>query len=199
MKEINLKANLKVGLALIGLLFQTAAQGSDLAITSIEQRERSLQEREQAIKDQLLRHEKTIQDLRASLEKERAENDQKMRTHEANWKKKLQDMEKELKSKTQELESSKERQLASFLVVYEKMEPKQAAKVLESADVKLATQIITQMKAQRAAEVLGKMNPEKARMITEAGFVNQKKTISQKVNEVNENNPIAPIGETEKN
>jgi flagellar motility protein MotE (MotC chaperone) len=167
--------------------------------TSLEDREKKLQEREQAVQDQMARHEKMIQDLKTSLAKERSTSEEKMRSQEAAWKKRLQEMEKELKLKSEELDVSRERQLASFLGIYEKMEPKQAAKVLESMDLKLATQIITQMKPQKAAEVMAKMSSERAKLITESGFAKAKKTNSQKVNEVTENSPIAPIGEPEKN
>jgi flagellar motility protein MotE (MotC chaperone) len=147
----------------------------------------------------MARHEKVIQDLKSSLAKERSSSEEKMRSQEVAWKKRLQEMEKELKLKSEELDGARERQLASFLGIYEKMEPKQAAKVLESTDVKLATQIITQMKPQKAAEVLAKMSSERAKLITESGFAKAKKTNSQKVNEGTENSPIAPIGEPEKN
>ncbi|NBT59240.1 hypothetical protein EBT16_10700, partial [bacterium] len=175
------------------LVFQVSGQASgpapSIGINAIEQREKRLLEREQALQEQLARHEKTIQELKSSLEKEKAESGQKMRLHEESWKKKLSELEKELKNKTEALESAKELQKTGFLGIYDKMEPKQAAKVLESADLNMATQIITQMKAQKAAEVLAKMNPERAKQITEAGLLGQKKKISQKVKEVTENSP----------
>jgi len=190
---------MKTGLLALALAFSHLAFPSEATLSSLDQREKKLQEREQAVQDQLTRHEKVIQELKESLAKEKSASEEKLKTQEASWKKKIQEMEKELKAKTEELDGARERQLASFLGIYEKMEPKQAAKVLESTEVKLATQIITQMKPQKAAEVLAKMSPERARLITESGFAKAKKTNSQKVNEVTENNPIAPIGEPEKN
>ncbi|MFM8269322.1 MAG: MotE family protein [Pseudomonadota bacterium] len=184
---------------LVGLISSQFGMASETTLSSLDQREKKLQEREQALLEQLSRHEKTIQELRVAVEKEKNASEERLKAQEISWKKRILEMEKELKSKTEELNTSREKQLTNFLGIYEKMEPKQAAKVLESTDAKLATQIITQMKAQRAAEVLAKMSPEKARVITEAGLMKQKKTVSQKVNEVTENSPIAPIGDTEKN
>jgi flagellar motility protein MotE (MotC chaperone) len=55
----------------------------------------------------------------------------------------------------------------SFRGVYEKMEAKRAAKILDEMDLTLSSQILGGMRGERAAEILSQMSPDKARLITE--------------------------------
>lgn len=51
--------------------------------------------------------------------------------------------------------------------VYEKIEPKKAAKIIEQMDISLATQLMSGMKGEKAAAIYGQMSPERAKEITE--------------------------------
>lgn len=51
--------------------------------------------------------------------------------------------------------------------VYERMEPKRAAQVLNGMEVALASAILSSMKRDQAAAILGLMSPAKARRVTE--------------------------------
>lgn len=78
----------------------------------------------------------------------------------------------ELKS----LEETKEGKIAAFRQVYEKMEAKKAARILDDMDPDLTSKILAGMKQQQAAEILAKMDPEKARRITKRFLSSVNKT-----------------------
>ena len=61
----------------------------------------------------------------------------------------------------------KDARAESFKAMYEKMDSKKAAKVLEEMDVNLANQILTGMKQDKAAEIMSKMSTATAKAITE--------------------------------
>jgi len=173
---------------------------SSLALSSEDNRigleqEKAISLREQAVKEQMERHQKTLdelmkknQDLKASHKTDLAEVERKWA--EVIKKKELEIQ--ELKEKNDSQESEKKKQ---FLSIYEKMEPKQAAKILEGLDRNLASEIFSEMKVQRGAEILGKMNAETAKEITE---ISLGKRHSRQVNKNTEDNPIAPIGSLNK-
>jgi flagellar motility protein MotE (MotC chaperone) len=71
-----------------------------------------------------------------------------------------------LRSDLKTLESAREEKVAAFRQVYEKMESKKAARILDDLDVDLVSRVLGGMKQQQAAEILSKMDPEKARRIT---------------------------------
>jgi flagellar motility protein MotE (MotC chaperone) len=64
------------------------------------------------------------------------------------------------------LESSRKDKVLAFQQVYEKMEPKKAARILDDLDSDLVVKVLTGMRQQQVAEILSKMDPEKARRIT---------------------------------
>ena len=74
-----------------------------------------------------------------------------------------------------------------FRGLYEKMESKKAAKILESMDVDLSNKIIASMKQDKAADIMSKMLPEKARLITERTFINRELSSQTKVNQPQSN------------
>jgi len=73
----------------------------------------------------------------------------------------------ELRSKVAVSDSAKEAKVSSFRKVYEKIEPKKSAKILDEMEIGLASQIIGGMQGDKAAELLGQMSPERARVLTE--------------------------------
>ncbi len=64
------------------------------------------------------------------------------------------------------LESSRKDKVMAFQQVYEKMEPKKAARILDDLDPELVVKVLTGMRQQQVAEILSKMDPDKARRIT---------------------------------
>jgi len=73
----------------------------------------------------------------------------------------------DLRAKIQLLEAQAEERTKSFSQVYEKMEPKRAAKILEDLNLDIASTLLNGMKKDKAAEILSKMSASKARFITE--------------------------------
>ncbi|NDG26224.1 MAG: hypothetical protein EB120_03490 [Proteobacteria bacterium] len=136
----------------------------------LEQREQELNAREATLKEQIASHVRVIQDLQERFSKDKRAMEEKLNQREVELNKKLIEKEQELKKKTIELESVRDHRAKSYRLIYEKMEPKNAAKILEDIDASLALQILADMREQKAAEILSKMNPEKARSITEYGF-----------------------------
>jgi len=172
-------------------------QKDSMVAKDVSDRERRLSEREEILQDQLKRHQATLKEESEALESERKKLDQQFRDREAVWKKKISDLENQLKTKSEELEKTKSKRVENTRSIYEKMDPKSAAKILQEIEYDIAVKIISGMKEQKAAEILSKMNPEKARTITEINLGKLKK-VSQPVNEVKEDNPIAPIGDQKK-
>ena len=72
-----------------------------------------------------------------------------------------------LEDKIRRHESQQEKKGSDFIKIYEKMDAKQAAKILNDMNIHLASRILKTMKPVTAAEILGKMSSEKARKITE--------------------------------
>ncbi|NBV49615.1 hypothetical protein EBR78_00195 [bacterium] len=199
-----------LGLSL-GVLFWTAQElewAPSSAATAADQVEGNsdrqkfiLQERERAVSEQVARHEKILKERqdKEAIQKKQAEEQAQVLVQK--YKKQIEEKDSEIKKLKADLDELKSKNMESIIGIYEKMDPKQAAKILGELEVKQAARITLQMKPQRAAEVLGKMSPEKARSITEFNIqgrvVASKPTeekISQKVNDVPENDPIAPIG-----
>lgn len=67
-------------------------------------------------------------------------------------------------------------------MVYEKMDPKKAAKILENLDVSYTSQILKSMKQDRAADILSRISAGKAKLITERLFAMKSNSAVQKVN-----------------
>lgn len=84
----------------------------------------------------------------------------------------------ELKTKLAELETTKASQAESFRQIYEKMDPKKAARILDDLELGLTSQIIAGMKQEKAAEILGQMSKEKARQVTERYLSRLSKQVS---------------------
>jgi flagellar motility protein MotE (MotC chaperone) len=71
-----------------------------------------------------------------------------------------------LRQEVKNLASSRDEKVSAFRMVYEKMEAKKAARILNDLDTALAGRVLSGMRQQHAADILAKMEPEKARQIT---------------------------------
>lgn len=163
--------------------------------TAGNDQEKAMSLREQAVKEQMERHQKNLDQLMKENQELKVGHKKDLAEIERKWAEVVKKKEleiQELKEKNESQESEKKKQ---FLSIYEKMEPKQAAKILEGLDRKLASEIFSEMKVQRGAEILGKMNAETAKEITE---ISLNKRHSRQVNKNTEDNPIAPIGSLNK-
>jgi flagellar motility protein MotE (MotC chaperone) len=87
----------------------------------------------------------------------------------------------EYKSRLVEQDAERKSRTDSARQVYEKMEPKRAAKILEQMDLSVATSLIIGMRGEKAAGILSLMSPERARNITERYL--GRKIASSKLNE----------------
>ena len=177
------------------VLFCLLFFGGLIGAQDLAEREQVLEAKEAALKEQLKRHEKALDALKLQFEMEKKALQAGFKKSEEDLKKRLEQSQKELKSQSSELQALRGKKIEGISQLYEKMEPKSAAKILENMDVRLSAQVLSQVKPQRAAEILSKMNADKARSITEASFGRK---ISQVVNEVPETSPIAPIGSEKK-
>ena len=72
-----------------------------------------------------------------------------------------------MKERVAELEEVKKNNLTALKNLYEKMESKKAANVLGDMSPVVSSRILASLKSDRAAEILGRMEVEKARKITE--------------------------------
>lgn len=158
---------------------------------SVEEREKEISMREQAMSEQVVRHKKYIDQLIEEHKKEQKAKSEKIRELEIKLSSMIKEKKIEIEKITKKNEEQQIERRSQFLSIYEKMEPKRAAKILENIERKIASEIISEMRPQRAAEILGKMSPDTAKEITENSL---SKKDSRRVNNNKENSPIAPIG-----
>jgi len=160
---------------------------------SLSLREKDLLEKEEFLKKQSEYYEKVIVELKEKLGNLAKENKQKMSKSEEGFEGKLKEKEKswnaqlakkdsEILVLKKELDTWKDARAELFRGLYEKMESKKAAKILETMDLDLSNKILAGMKQDKAAEIMSKMMPDKARLITEKTFSNRELS-SQKVNQ----------------
>lgn len=147
----------------------------------LSQREKQLSDKEEFLKKQSEYYEKVIMELKEKLTNQAKDNkvnsaktessfSQKCSQKEAEWKEKLGKKEVDNIALQKELSTWKDARAELFRGLYEKMESKKAAKILETMDVDLSNKILAGMKQDKAAEIMSKMAPEKARLITEKTF-----------------------------
>jgi flagellar motility protein MotE (MotC chaperone) len=115
----------------------------------LEQKEVELKRKEQHLKEQELQ----LMEMQKDVE-------QKMQE--------LIAMQKEIQNFRNEKAENKNASVRSLAQIYGSMKPKEAAKLLENMDEKLAVNIISTMKANEAAEILSAMDLKKAAKISEA-------------------------------
>lgn len=66
-----------------------------------------------------------------------------------------------------QLDEAQERRLANLVDVYQRMRAKDAAQVFDGLDDAVLVQVASRMRQQNLAEVMGNMNPQRARALTE--------------------------------
>jgi flagellar motility protein MotE (MotC chaperone) len=71
-----------------------------------------------------------------------------------------------LRTEVDSLRGLKNTKLEEFRKIYSKMESKKAARILDDMDTDMAGQILSSLKESQSADVMGHMDPEKARRIT---------------------------------
>lgn len=65
------------------------------------------------------------------------------------------------------LDEAQEQRMAALVDVYQRMRAKDAATVFDGLDDDVLVQVASRMRQQNLAEVMGRMNPERARLLTQ--------------------------------
>ncbi len=121
---------------------------SEMALlTDLSKRRKELEEREQA----LMLRERLLEATEQRIEQRIGE---------------LKGLEGELNQLIGAVEEQNEERLASLVGVYERMKPKDAAKILERLDMDIQVAVATRMKQTKMAPILADMNPEAAKNLT---------------------------------
>lgn len=81
----------------------------------------------------------------------------------------------ELRKKVRQVEEQDNRRVESFRQIYAQMEPKRAAKILNDMDLDMTGRILSSLKEEKSAQILGRMAPARAREITEKYFARRGK------------------------
>jgi flagellar motility protein MotE (MotC chaperone) len=118
-------------------------------LSHLEQREMELKRKEQNLQEQ----EQRLLQMQKEVEQ------------------KLQELiviQKDIQSYRNEKAEAKNASIRSLAQIYGSMKPKEAAKLLENMDEKLAVNVLSTLKANEAAEVLAGMDIKKAAKISEA-------------------------------
>lgn len=160
---------------------------------SLSEREKQLVEKEEFLKKQSEYYEKVILELKEKLSAQikmgkqnlsQSESTLKQKTNqlEIDWKSKMEKKDFEIAELQKELTTWKDARAELFRGLYEKMESKKAAKILETMDLDLSNKILAGMKQDKAAEIMSKMMPEKAKLITEKTFSSRNLSSQEKVN-----------------
>jgi flagellar motility protein MotE (MotC chaperone) len=119
------------------------------ALSHLEQKELELQRREQHLQEQ----EKHLSEMQKEVEQKLQE---------------LIAIQRDIQSFRSEKAETKNASIRSLAQIYGTMKPKEAAKLLENMDEKLAVSLLSTMKANEAAEILAIMDFKKAAKISEA-------------------------------
>ncbi len=78
----------------------------------------------------------------------------------------LKELQASIESMFASADAENEAQIASLVKMYERMKPKNAARIFDKLDLKVLIEVVDRMREAKAAEVLAKMNVEKARTVT---------------------------------
>lgn len=142
-----------VGLAMaLAVLAPFSVSGQEAEVSSVEER-RVLVELEKE-KERLLAREKKLDAREIELKTLAAEVDKKIQKL-----KEEREFLERLLADHQEVSSQKIRELAK---IYERMDPAEAAPILEALDEKLVIGILSGMKSKSAGRLLGRMDEKKA-------------------------------------
>ncbi|MBI4404602.1 MAG: hypothetical protein HY537_10595 [Deltaproteobacteria bacterium] len=150
----------------LGLFSFASLRADGKPQTSVEAIQKAFQEKAKALE---VKEAELVRKERELSEKEKLLSDQ-LNRYEATV--------KEQQKKISELEQLRDSRLSAFRMVYEKMDPKRAAKIIEEMETPMASQILSTIRQDRAAEILSKMAPEKALAVTEQ-FLGHKNSIDR--------------------
>lgn len=78
----------------------------------------------------------------------------------------LRDAEARMVAATQQKEDSEKERLRNLVMMYENMKAKDAAKIFDRLDVKLATEVAKMIQPRRMSEIMAQMTPESAQRLT---------------------------------
>ena len=81
---------------------------------------------------------------------------------------KLKDMQVTITRLLKKHDKEKEAKMRSVVKIYEKMKPKDAARIFEELDMAILLDIIERMREARTAPIMAKMTPVKAKAVTAA-------------------------------
>ena len=138
----------------LGLLGFTSASATEKVSPGVDSLQVALQGREQQLNDR----EKELQAKERAL----ADKEQLLIQQNAEHEKLIQN----LKEKVGESEKKQKMSDATFIQIYEKMDPKKAAHILDELEVDLAVNILRSLRPSIAAEVLGNMSSKRAKIST---------------------------------
>jgi len=79
----------------------------------------------------------------------------------------LETLRQKVEELLKEYKGKEDDKIRSLVKIYENMKPKEAAVIFDEINMDILLQIIGQMKEKNAAPILAKMNPDRARAITE--------------------------------
>ncbi|WP_150525589.1 MotE family protein [Roseibium sediminis] len=80
----------------------------------------------------------------------------------------LKALEQRIEAALDEKRKQEENEVASLVVMYESMKPKDAARIFNRLDLPVLLKVVRQMKPKKMADILGKMDPEAAEQLTVA-------------------------------
>jgi flagellar motility protein MotE (MotC chaperone) len=78
----------------------------------------------------------------------------------------LKDIEARIVTATQKKEESEQARMKSLVTMYENMKAKDAAKIFDRLDIRLATQVANMINPRRMSDILAQMSPETAERLT---------------------------------
>jgi flagellar motility protein MotE (MotC chaperone) len=78
----------------------------------------------------------------------------------------LKDAEARMVTATQQKEDSEKERLRNLVTMYENMKPKDAAKIFDRLDIKLATEVAKMIQPRRMSDIMAQMTPESAQRLT---------------------------------
>lgn len=113
-----------------------------------------------------------LSDRRKELEKRQGELDMRDTLLKAAEKKlderlnELKDAEARIVAATQQKEEAEQQRLKNLVTMYENMKAKDAAKIFDRLDIKLATEVAKLIQPRRMSDILAQMTPESAQKLT---------------------------------
>ena len=133
-----------------------SAVKSGMDETALESLHQSLKNREKELNERLAKLEKQEEAFKSQ--------NQLVTSQVSAYQKEIE----RLRAENKRLQKKKVEKNVSLSKVYEKMDPKKAAKILDGLNVSLSVQILSDLNPSKAAEILGRMSSQKAKSATEA-------------------------------